>query len=515
MQMKHDDRLQDLKQVLEKARVECGVPGVSVAVQHKGQLIFAEGLGIRNESKEPFLPETLMPIASITKAFTAAAIGELVAEGKMDWEKTPVSAYLPEFQLQDPVLTSELTMTDLLSHRTRIPNLDIAWYRTKTPRRELIKRLRHIKMSPKLNTKMNYSNIMYAVAGEAAANVSGMTLEQLVETKVLQPLGLTNTGFGQLEMKAKSDNYAMPFMAESFEDAQKGNFKMGYLDPIYMADAPAGDMYSNVLDLLQWGRTILDQGELKGKQVLHKENVNELLTAKTLADTTRRYPEFSPVSAYGMGWFIDSYKGHIVYRHTGSALGYVSNLVLFPDDELVIAIFANVNTTMFQSIAPYYIADKLLDLPETKAWLTDVAVEQTKKRYEWLAEDVRGKIPERLKNRPGSHRLEDCIGKYTHPVYGEVFIELESGDHVVSNVQIEGEGTKVGTAKSLVFKMNEFNDKLEHYHYDSFRVQLQGFALSLGFLVTFSTGADGKVDGFDIVLAKEKQHFLKADEKAA
>ncbi|KAF9350434.1 hypothetical protein BGX26_011398, partial [Mortierella sp. AD094] len=104
--------------VLEKAKVDCGIPGMSVAILYKGEIIYAKGFGRRNESGDPFTEETVMPIASVTKAFTSTAIGELVAEGKMDWDKTPVSKYLPEFELQDPVLTSQLTMVDLLSHRT-------------------------------------------------------------------------------------------------------------------------------------------------------------------------------------------------------------------------------------------------------------------------------------------------------------------------------------------------------------------------------------------------------------
>ncbi|KAG0315912.1 hypothetical protein BGZ97_007706, partial [Linnemannia gamsii] len=109
--------LAHLHEILEKTRVEAGLKGMSVAVMHRGEVIFADGFGQRNDT-DPFTAETLMPIASLTKAFTSAAISELVGEGKMDWDTTPVNTYLPEFAFKDPVLTSQLTLVDLLSHRT-------------------------------------------------------------------------------------------------------------------------------------------------------------------------------------------------------------------------------------------------------------------------------------------------------------------------------------------------------------------------------------------------------------
>ncbi|KAG0069825.1 hypothetical protein BGZ90_000072, partial [Linnemannia elongata] len=117
--------LSGLSAILEAARIKNGIPGMSVAVMYKGEVIFAEGFGKRNEH-QPFTTRytpqrhlvTISPIGSLTKAITSTAIGELVAEGKMDWNETPVNKYLPEFELKNPVLTSQLTMADLLSHRT-------------------------------------------------------------------------------------------------------------------------------------------------------------------------------------------------------------------------------------------------------------------------------------------------------------------------------------------------------------------------------------------------------------
>lgn len=121
---------------------------------------------------------------------------------------------------------------------------------------------------------------MYAVAGEAAANVAGTTYEQLVHDKILTPLGLSNTGFSQKAMK-ESENHASPYHADSFSKAQAGEFRTGEYDEIYMAFAPAGNLHSNVLDLLKWGKVVLDGGKVEGgKQMLSKESLEMTVTRR-------------------------------------------------------------------------------------------------------------------------------------------------------------------------------------------------------------------------------------------
>ncbi|KAG0024598.1 hypothetical protein BGZ80_000899 [Entomortierella chlamydospora] len=465
-----------MNEALETAKLSCGIPGMSVAILYKGEIIYAKGFGKRNESGDPFTKETVMPIASVTKAFTSTTIGELVAEGKMDWDKTPVSRYLPEFELQDPILTSRLTMADLLSHRTGFPDIDIAWFRNATPRRDLIKRMKHVKMETKLGSDALYNNVMYAVAGEAAANVAGVSYEKLVVDKVLDPLGLTNTGFGPMEMKQRQ-NYAMPYGAASLDDAKKGLYELGYLDEVYAADSPAGDMYSNVLDLVRWGRVIIKHGELDGKQVLNKQSVQETLNGYTFMNKKRRGPEFAPVQSYGLGWCLDSYKGQIIYRHNGSVPGYRSELALVPNSDLVIACLANIDAALLTNIS-YHVLDEILDLPKTQDWITSEFVKDTLRIYEDYANIAKGDLPERIENRPPAHGLGAYVGDYSHPVYGNISIRLEE--------------------ELLFFKMRTFDNEMEHYHFDSFKAFLHDFATKLTILVNFQTGQDGKVEGFKV-----------------
>jgi CubicO group peptidase (beta-lactamase class C family) len=168
---------------------------------------------------------------------------------------------------------------------------------------------------------MNYNNILYAVAGEAAANVAGLTYPELIKTKIFEPLGLKDAGLSHPEM-AKQPNFAMPYDADSFDDARNGIYEEGYIDSIPMSDAPAGDIFMNAMDLAKWGCVIMNEGGLDGKQVLNKESVQETLKPQSIVqDDDERRPGSAPILGYGLGWMLDSYKGHSCFRH-GNVLSF-------------------------------------------------------------------------------------------------------------------------------------------------------------------------------------------------
>ncbi|KAG0276323.1 hypothetical protein BGZ95_007694 [Linnemannia exigua] len=484
---------------------------MSIAILHKGKIVFAEGFGKRNEH-QPFTKETVSPIGSLTKAITATTIGQLVAENKMDWDTTPVNKFLPEFELKDPVLTSQLTLEDLLSHRTRIPSfVENSWMRSRVPRRDLIKRLRHIAvedMPSKLTSEMNYCNAMYAVAGEAAANVAGTSYEQLVHDKIFAPLGLSNTGFSQSVLKTLP-NHAAPYYADSFENAEKGVFQEGEYDEIYMAFSPAGDIHSNVLDLVRWGECVKDGGKLDGKQVLEKENIEMTLTPKTIVLTKNPGPDFAHTMTYGLGWGFGSYKGHVYYTHSGGYPGYAARMSIFPNDDLVIAQLCNIHTSYLQLPIDFYVADMLLDLPSCKDWLFDFAVKRTRDVYEEVAVENQGNLPEKAEGKPSMLEQGELIGEFEHPVLGRVTVVNvvpEKRDETKEEEEKNGEGR-------LEFRYNEFKSILEHYHFESFKVVLVDLGDSLPVLITFQTGSDGHVSG--VVVGFEKPICFTKVRKAA
>ncbi|KAF9924058.1 hypothetical protein BGZ67_009519 [Mortierella alpina] len=458
---------------------------MSVAVLYRGKVIFAEGFGKRNKENDPVTADTLMPIGSMTKAMTAATIGELVAEGKMDWYKTPVVEYVPEAEF-DPITTSELTLSDYLSHRTGLPHEEIPWTNTTETRAQVFKRLKHLGIPTKLSSELQYSNIGYTIAGEAAANVAGIPYKDLASNKIFRPLGLTHTGFSPIEM-GKRPNHAMPFYADSLKDAQEGNFHEGYLDNLIEFDSAAGDVYSNVYDLLKWGRTIMKFGELDGKQLLNKEAVQEQLKAHTISRAEKTIPELGPVSNYGFGWFIDSYKGQAMYSHGGNTLGFSSMIALFPDSDLVITILSNIYVAMLPNYLHFYLADEILDLPRTQNWTDQVAFEMTTYLFNQIAEKARGNFPPRQKNKPASHASDQYVGAYSHPLFaGDVTITLEDNTN------------------NLHFHFTTFDSRMEHYHFETFSFVLDLWSSKDAQLLTFITGEDGEVSGLQMEYEEKK-----------
>lgn len=185
---------------------------------------------------------------------------------------------------------------------------------TNETRAQVFSRLKHLNIPTKLTSNLQYSNIGYTIAGEAAANVAGVPYERLVRDKIFRPLGLTHTGFSPLKM-GQLPNHAMPFCADSFKKAQEGQFHEGPLDNFIGIVAPAGDAYSNVYDLVKWGNTIMQLGEFEGRQVLNKESVKEQLKAHSVIDEERAFSDLGPAYNYGFGWFMDTYKGQAMYFH--------------------------------------------------------------------------------------------------------------------------------------------------------------------------------------------------------
>ncbi|KAH7056535.1 beta-lactamase/transpeptidase-like protein [Linnemannia elongata] len=488
--------LNNLPAILEKARVDGGIPGMSVAIMYKGEIVFAQGFGKRN-LKDPFTIETVSHIASVTKAFTATAIGELVAEGKVDWDKTPVSEYLPEFQLKDPILTSQLTFADMLSHRTPVPTIDFAWFRSKEATRTHIKQLRHLDLpSSKLSPTINYNNIIYAVAGEAAANVTGMSYRELISVKLFEPLEFRNAGLSQLEM-SKHPDFAMPYDAATFEDARNGIHEEGYIDEIPMADAPAGDIYMNVMDLAKWGRIILKEGELDGKQILNKESIQETLKPHNIVYHPERRRDFGPTTGYGLGWMLDSYKGRTIIQHGGCNAGYRSNLAFYPDDDLVVAHLANIYITELPTNLPYYIADGLLDLPKTTDWMNEVSLNTTQETYDTFAMIRNGDLPEHIDGKPCNHELIAYVGDYVHPVHGKVTVTLQEDDN---------------NGGILHMRLRTLESKLNHYHYETFKGYVHDFTLKGNILFTFQTCSKGDVDAIHItIMGSDPTPFKKMD----
>ncbi|KAF9344096.1 hypothetical protein BGX26_004823 [Mortierella sp. AD094] len=224
-----------------------------------------------------------------------------------------------------------------------------------------------------------------------------------------------------------------------------------------------------------------------------------MLTGQSIFDKERRSADFPPISGYGMGMFLDSYKGNVMYHHSGHVDGYITNLALFPDSELAIAHLTNTDTTRLPVYSVYHIADEILGLPKTEDWL-QTTIEKSQQLFNQTAEAIRGNFPKRIKNKPSTRELSEFEGDYVHPIFGELSVRLERSN-----------GVKEEKKEELSFKFSVYEGKLEHYHYDSFRAFAKYSVFFISELVTFVTGDDGDISGFKLKLDGEVRVFSKKE----
>ena len=197
-----------LPDFIKKTMALWHVPGLALAVVKDGQVILSEGYGLRNiDPPLPVTPHTLFPIASCTKAFTTMALSMLVDAGKLDWDR-PVKASMPTLKLWDAFATERITARDLVTHRSGLPGHDMMWFATQLNRREIVQRLQYLEPTCDLRSRFQYQNLMFMLAGLLLEEIAGSTWQQFVQTRILDPLGMDQTGFSTRLMQQFPDHGA-------------------------------------------------------------------------------------------------------------------------------------------------------------------------------------------------------------------------------------------------------------------------------------------------------------------
>jgi CubicO group peptidase (beta-lactamase class C family) len=257
---------------IEKILKDWNTPGVGVGIVVKNQLVFAKGYGYRDyKNKLPITPNTLFQIASNTKLFTATAVGMLVDEGKLDWDK-PVRQYVPIIQFYNEDLNNTVSIRDMLSHRTGISRHDMIWYKSDFSRKDLFERLKYLEPSQPLRQGFLYNNMMYASTGYIIEYLTHQTWEDFVRERLLTPLEMNNTVFSIAEMLKQGDHF-VPFN-------EKRDTTVLYRIP-YLEDTqglgPAGSIISNINDLSKWLIALMNNGMYKSKKVIPSSAVKATL----------------------------------------------------------------------------------------------------------------------------------------------------------------------------------------------------------------------------------------------
>lgn len=393
-----------LDQFIAKQVADYKIPGLAIGIIRDHKVIFKKGYGQTSTAKGlPVNTQTIFPISSCTKAFTAAALGILADEGKINWDDKVIK-YLPDFKLSDPWITKELTITDILSHRSGLKTFDgdLLWYGTKNSRKDIARLIRYSPIRTNYRTDFAYQNIMYLVAGLVVESVTGKTWDEFLQERIFIPLKMTGTATNRDSVTSQS-NFALPHIQNK------------PVKPINMHNiSPAGGIDSNIDDMLTWMQMWLEQGKINDKVILDNGTIETITSLKTLTSDNKD-------DGYGLGWYIKHTKNGKVINHNGGMPGYISSVVLFPESSSGIVILTNkispVNDQLVKTITNYLYQKEAFDWKEADNEMSGKGTV-----FNW---DMKRK-PEPKKSAliPNFNRYE---GEYEDTAYGKAVIRRENG----------------------------------------------------------------------------------------
>lgn len=352
------DRLAGLDTAFTRVLKDWKAAGFAVAVVEKGQVIYAKGFGYRDfQKKLPVTPSTQFAIGSCTKAFTSSLIGLLQKEGKVDLDK-PVHNYLPELTFAKEALTKQITLRDMMCHRTGLPRYDLSWYLNASTRDSLVTRIAFMEPTAPIRQTWQYNNFMFLAQGAVSEKLWGKSWEDNIREKIFTPLGMTSSHFSVRELAQNADA-SRGYGEVSEKDSKPLDYHS--LDAI----GPAGSINSNVTEMAQWLKLWVAGGKLNGKEILPAGYVREAMSAQMtmgggVPDNTQ--PDVF-LSGYGFGWMLASYKSHYRVEHGGNIDGFSASTCFFPTDSLGIVVLSNQSNSQVPAIVRNLLADRLLRLP--------------------------------------------------------------------------------------------------------------------------------------------------------
>lgn len=490
--------LADLEAYIERARDELGIVGISVAVVKDGEVVYSGGSGFKDvRYPDPVGADTLFQIGSTTKAFTAAALGILVDEGKVDWDD-PVVKYLPDFQLPTSRLTRRVTIRDTLSHRSGIVGKNYHIYAVLDPD-TAIDQLRYSPVTGRFRNSYGYSNLMYGVAGKVIEAVSGQSWHDFVQERLLQPLQMTRSSTSVYDFWDRE--YVAPTLrgvpaAESWHhtDARDPDVAMPHMrdgrDAVrvlpwqaYEGAPAAGAIVSSANDLANWMLLNLNGGRFQGQQILQPETVRETQAVQNERNT-RFFPFGDDYEGYTLGWNRARYHDRLILWHSGGMQGFPAYVSLMPEDGIGVAVLVNHfdeggggGMGVHQAIA-LHVADRLLNLPG-RDWIGVQAGRSQALRGRAYDREMRLQARRAL-DGPTSVPLQAYAGVYedTDMNVGPLTVTHEDGGLVL---RYSGEGSHTAD--------------LEHWHRDWFRLKPRASA-NIRRFVEFDVNSRGEVVSF-------------------
>jgi CubicO group peptidase (beta-lactamase class C family) len=478
-------QLTHLEADVERVMKQFDVPGIAIAVVKDGQVLAARGFGVRKlGAPEKVDARTLFEVASNSKAFTAAALAMLVDEGKLAWDD-PVTKHLPDFQMYDAYVTHEMTVRDLLTHRSGLGlgAGDLLWWPTTSfSTDEIIHKLRYIPPATSFRSSYAYDNLLYIVAGKIIAAKSGKTWGETIRERILTPVGMSGT------TTSLAENAGNPNVANAHS---KINEKIAAVKAMPVPNAVgAVGINTNAEDIARWMNVLLAGGKLpaganagadgKEARLFSAKQARELWTAQTpmrvgepnakLAGTKANF------AAYGLGFQLRDYHGRLLALHSGALQGFYSKVVLVPEEKLGIAILTNAESGGSLNALQWQLLGRLVDRDDKTDWIGAVASVEEEMHAKEKARLATAGAARAAKSQPSLARTA-YDGDYQDPWYGIATIKHVGGKQVLS-----------------LSRTPDLAGELEHYQHDTFIVRWKERNFNADAYVSFALNPDGSIE---------------------
>jgi CubicO group peptidase (beta-lactamase class C family) len=471
----------EIDRAISEGLLAFDIPGMAIAIVENDSVAYLKGFGVRTVGKPGTIDEhTVFAIGSDSKAFTATALGMLVADGLISFDD-PLALRLPGFRVDDPYVSQQVTIRDALAHRSGLKQIDEIWYQhPERTRMELLEKMSGLEQELGFRSGFLYNNLMYLAAGEVIPATTGISWDDFLEQRIFTPLKMvdTNTSTSRFQQNA---NLASPH--------ERSN---GELRPVPWRNldnvAPAGAINSSASDMAQWCRLQNNKGHLDGVQIVPEFIQAEIHSPQTLVPVNPQNPTgYGTVyNSYTLGWGRQDYRGAAtMLTHTGSIDGMFSMISQLPDQGLCIVMLANSSdANALQIVTMNTIFDRYLNL-EPMDWPSiGLGYKEYKTKQ---AQDTEQELKaSRVEGTSPTRALDVYAGLYVHPMFGELLVTLEKGLLVIDQGPL-------------------FHGSMDHWQYDSFRIRWEKTGAEDGGISNFTLGTDGQPDALIIHVPSDSE----------
>lgn len=464
--------------LVEKTMKTFDVPGMAVAILKDGKIYHKNTYGIRSLKTNAEVNEnTLFGVASNTKAFTTAALAQLVDQGKLKWD-TKVNNIIPEFKLYDPYVTSEFTVRDLVTHRSGLGlgagDLMVFPATNTTTLQEMIHNLRFLKPVSSFRSKFDYDNLLYIVAGEIVARVSNQSYDDYIRENFFKPLEMDRSLLSISKIAADENR---------IDGHAPVNGKLEITGNTFTQIAtPAAGIYASINDMAKWVQVQLDEGKYGEKlqdSLFSKKAHREMWTPQTLIKSGKG-PYNTHFSAYGLGWFLSDVNGNFQATHTGGLLGIVSQVTIIPELDLGIIVLTNQQSGAAFSAITNSIKDGYFGIKnENRINEYNKRRLAGERKEDSIVSAVESIMKTQLKNKAPKPDPDNYIGTYKDPWFGNVIISKQD-----NQLHFRAE------------KLSDLTGTMTFYKGTTYVVRWNDASLKADAFVNFSLDTEGKADGF-------------------